>query len=589
MGVAQSSIRALVSQGKVDAGTFAEAMDSISQKGGLAFKGMIKLSKTWSGLMSTLSDNVSILSQQMGKRFLPAGKKVVANMIELISAFANNDKLVDFSAAALALITAVSGAGAAIIGVKVGLGLLASALGIAVLPAAILVAKFVLITGAVVAGAAAIYAYRKEISLFIQKAWNWIKMISKMAKLKFKNLFGIGSKEERKKQLDEIEKDYERARKEIEDGEKKLEEEKRKAAQKAREPKAGREMIAFEKKLNDERLKLIDQALERELAQAKKNGELMTQAKIDVIKKQYQRMSEAELALAAKKATELREQEKQELLMSKEDKLIRDEEELLAKEEHFRMLMEQDVLNEEEKKEWQAELYEKDKELTAERRKELLELSKNYHKITDKDEKANAKRSLKLLSDQHNREKQQQAMQNNFKIGLARQAGTVLIDLLGRESKAAFRIQQALNLSDIYMNTAAAFMRAVKLFPLSGGQPWAGVALGLGAAQAGIVLSQKPPQVSKAQKGGTVQRQPGTPSVGDYQHILAEANEVILPTDDVKMFRKGFQKIMNPETEDDFFKEDDNSLKLDINFIDDASSLLQASRREEDALGVGIV
>ena len=74
MGVAESSIKDLVSRGKVDLKIFEKAFHSMSQKGGFAFGGMEQLSLTLSGKISTLKDNFVSLAAGIGDNFLPVLK-----------------------------------------------------------------------------------------------------------------------------------------------------------------------------------------------------------------------------------------------------------------------------------------------------------------------------------------------------------------------------------------------------------------------------------------------------------------------------------------------------------------------------------
>ena len=75
LGVAESAIKDLVSAGKVDLDTFTKAFESLSAQGGVAFEGMIRASKTTSGLISTLKDNFNLTAAEFGKKLLPALKQ----------------------------------------------------------------------------------------------------------------------------------------------------------------------------------------------------------------------------------------------------------------------------------------------------------------------------------------------------------------------------------------------------------------------------------------------------------------------------------------------------------------------------------
>lgn len=72
LGVAESSVRDLVSSGKVGFAEFEEAFNSLSESGGL-FEGAIqKQSQTLSGALSTLQDNFRLVQQAIGDAFSPA-------------------------------------------------------------------------------------------------------------------------------------------------------------------------------------------------------------------------------------------------------------------------------------------------------------------------------------------------------------------------------------------------------------------------------------------------------------------------------------------------------------------------------------
>lgn len=94
MGVAESSIRDLVSKGKVDFATFEKAFQSLNKEGQFAFEGMIAQSKTFSGVMSTLNDNVTMVLADIGKELLPIIKAVSSNLLKLLQN--NRTAIIDF-------------------------------------------------------------------------------------------------------------------------------------------------------------------------------------------------------------------------------------------------------------------------------------------------------------------------------------------------------------------------------------------------------------------------------------------------------------------------------------------------------------
>lgn len=90
LGVAESSVRDLVSKGKVDFETFEKAFDSLSDKGGAAFGGIEKQSKTLSGVISTLKDNFFLLAADIGKEFLPVAKTLAESLTGIFQFIRDN-------------------------------------------------------------------------------------------------------------------------------------------------------------------------------------------------------------------------------------------------------------------------------------------------------------------------------------------------------------------------------------------------------------------------------------------------------------------------------------------------------------------
>jgi tape measure domain-containing protein len=84
MGIAETAVKDAVSKGQVDLATFEKAFASLSEKGGFAFEGMIKQSKTLGGVMSTVKDNVSIFAAEIGQEMLPVVKVMAENFLKFI-------------------------------------------------------------------------------------------------------------------------------------------------------------------------------------------------------------------------------------------------------------------------------------------------------------------------------------------------------------------------------------------------------------------------------------------------------------------------------------------------------------------------
>lgn len=109
MGVAEESIKDLVSQGKIDFESFQKAFQSLSQEGGFAFGGLEKQSKTLNGGLSTLGDNFSLLAADLGREFLPHVKAAVTQLTSFIQVMRDNKDIVKTAAVVLSLGTAIAG------------------------------------------------------------------------------------------------------------------------------------------------------------------------------------------------------------------------------------------------------------------------------------------------------------------------------------------------------------------------------------------------------------------------------------------------------------------------------------------------
>lgn len=90
LGVAESSIKDLVSNGKVDFATFEKAFQSLNDKGEFAFEGMIKRSRTLDGRISTLKDNFELLQANVGGKLAPAFKALLTTVTLFIQKIQNS-------------------------------------------------------------------------------------------------------------------------------------------------------------------------------------------------------------------------------------------------------------------------------------------------------------------------------------------------------------------------------------------------------------------------------------------------------------------------------------------------------------------
>lgn len=98
LGITSAKAREMISSTNgVPFATFEKAFAGLSAQGGIAFDGMIKQSKTLSGVISTAKDNVTIFAADMGAKLLPTIKQMVlfsgdliVKLREMISWVSNN-------------------------------------------------------------------------------------------------------------------------------------------------------------------------------------------------------------------------------------------------------------------------------------------------------------------------------------------------------------------------------------------------------------------------------------------------------------------------------------------------------------------
>ena len=83
-GTSLKDIRDDISRGKIPFEEFNKALTNMTGKSGLFFKGMEKQSKTLTGVMSTLADNLFNVSANFGKAFSPVVIKIANDVIKVI-------------------------------------------------------------------------------------------------------------------------------------------------------------------------------------------------------------------------------------------------------------------------------------------------------------------------------------------------------------------------------------------------------------------------------------------------------------------------------------------------------------------------
>ncbi len=108
MGLTTAEVRKFASEGKISFNEFTEALNSLTGPTGQFFEGAIRKSKTLSGVLSTLKDNIALTAAEMGKELLPQVKAAALGLQAFIAE--NKADIVEgFRDAISALTTAVSG------------------------------------------------------------------------------------------------------------------------------------------------------------------------------------------------------------------------------------------------------------------------------------------------------------------------------------------------------------------------------------------------------------------------------------------------------------------------------------------------
>lgn len=96
MGVAESAVRELVSQGKVSFADFEKAFKTLNDTGEFAFEGMIKRSQTLTGRLSTLQDNFQLLQISIAQKLGPAFKAMLTTVTLFIQRIQNSTQFNNF-------------------------------------------------------------------------------------------------------------------------------------------------------------------------------------------------------------------------------------------------------------------------------------------------------------------------------------------------------------------------------------------------------------------------------------------------------------------------------------------------------------
>ena len=86
MGIAENSVRKMVSEGRVSFQIFERAFSSLNEEGNQFAGGMVRQSRTFNGVISTLSDNAEIFAAAVGDKLLPVIKKIAVASTEALKA-----------------------------------------------------------------------------------------------------------------------------------------------------------------------------------------------------------------------------------------------------------------------------------------------------------------------------------------------------------------------------------------------------------------------------------------------------------------------------------------------------------------------
>lgn len=483
------SIKELGSKGKITFEIFEKAFDKLSQEGGPAFEGMIKQSKTMSGLISTLKDNWSLLLIEIGEKFLPEFKVMAIKVTEFLKYLKGNKSLLNFAVAAATVTTAFLGlklatialgsqalflggaffkAGAALVAfAKVKVGVIAALNGIR------------LATGALMGstGIGLIIWFLPEITKVFKIFWNnaseatsiavgTIKgMLSGLANV-FKEAFSPGDNwGERISQAFSNVMDIYR--------------------------KGKADFIALETKEEEEEEKA---RIERENAR-----------------------------LEAKKA---RDQE------NEDEKKITDEQ---KKEAEDKARREEEVKELERLDLYSSELFERDKSTRKKWKGDFKKFSSEKVKLQEM--------LHKLETDKENQHYIATKIMADSFASLQEQSNKTLSDI----GKVGAHAQRAIALTEMGIAT---YNAASQAYMALSAIPFVGPVLGAAAA-ALIVMTglRQMDQVRRARHGGIVDRIPGSPSMGDYQPFLLEPGEMITPGEDVALVREASEKTLREDGE----------------------------------------
>lgn len=167
LGVAKTEIFKMSTQGKLSFAIMEKALTSMQQEGGFAYRAMILQSKTLTGVISTLKDNLGLTAAEFGDILLPMIKDFALKAIKAAEALGKWAK----ANPAMAKTVMVVGAIVAAIGPLImGLGMLAGAMGALMAVSWPVVLVIAIITAAIAIVIAVIMNWGKIVE-WIKERW----------------------------------------------------------------------------------------------------------------------------------------------------------------------------------------------------------------------------------------------------------------------------------------------------------------------------------------------------------------------------------------------------------------------------------
>lgn len=531
LGVAESAVRDLVSQGKVDFKTFEQAFASLSKEGGFAFDGLKKSSQTLSGQISTIKDNFSLIAAEIGARFLPVVKGAATALLGFLTRLREDKALFEttvnflkIGAAITGIITTISLAAigflkfqAVLIGVKTGLLAIGSAFAFLTSPISLVIGAITLIGGAI---AALVTGWDDNLGFIENFTQNFAGRISTI----FSGLGNI------------IKAAFNFDVEGIKDGYDEI---------KAAFASNTAEMEQIKNEVEQRRADRIA----KEIQDEKDKQALLAQQEIDANAAREQR-------LAAQREVD------------KENQIAQAEEKAAIQEEINALEVEQNISFKESERQILAEHLAQQESMEIQSAKKRLLERRKFNKEYENADETSRKVILKtqeLLNSEQFRNAQSLSQQN--------------INLQRSSSSTISGIGKAAAITDIGTQSAvgaqAVFAQAVKTFP-----PPFGPAIGAALAAAQIAYGvERIAQVRGAQQGGLVE---GT-GFGDSVPFLLEPGELVVP-------RQNFSDVVNDAAarqEGGGAPGASQAVEVTIGFKDEAFEIIEEKILERREIGVG--